>query len=88
MKCIISENKNINSSTSSSVYGDLTDNGEINIVNYEVSSEKYKELGDFTKEKWQLDWNPTSSVTKIKNNGNILESSSAPTVSENTQSDS
>ena len=81
VKAIIFETKKIDSTKS--IYGDITKDGKTSIVNYEVSNEKYKELGELSKEKWEIEWDPTSPVTKIKNNGNIMNQ--IETTIENTQ---
>ena len=67
--CVIGDSKG---SDAGSEWGHNLAGGKVNVLEFEVQREKYLSSGNPTTEKWGLEWNSSSPVKSIKNNGSII----------------
>ena len=67
--CIIGDSKG---SDAGSEWGHVLDGGSINVLEFEVQRAKYLQSGNPTTAKWDLPWDSSKSVKKIKNTGSII----------------
>ena len=69
--CIIADTKSTRDS-SYTKYGHAKSGRTINVLEFEVDTNKYNSLGNPTTEKWNLEWDSSSGVAKIDNYGTII----------------
>ena len=67
--CIIGDSKG---SDAGSEWGHVLDGGSINVLEFEVQRAKYLQSGNPTTAKWDLPWDSSKAVSKIKNTGSII----------------
>ncbi len=67
--CVIGDSKG---SDAGSEWGHNLAGGKINVLEFEVQREKYLSSGNPTTEKWGLEWDSSSAIASIKNNGSIV----------------
>ena len=63
---------NLNGDSNYTKYGHAKAGGSINILEFEVDTNKYNSSGNPTTDKWNLEWDSSSGVNKIDNYGTII----------------
>ena len=69
--CVIADTKSSRDSNYTK-YGHAKAGGSINILEFEVDTNKYNSSGNPTTDKWNLEWDSSSGVNKIDNYGTII----------------
>ena len=69
--CIIADTKSTRDSNYTK-YGHAKAGGLINVLEFEVDTNKYNSSGNPTTDSWNLEWDSTSAVVKIDNYGSII----------------
>ncbi len=69
--CIIADTKSTRDSNYTK-YGHAKSGGTINVLEFEVDTNKYNSSGNPTTKKWNLEWDSSSGVAKIDNYGTII----------------
>ena len=72
VKCVIADQKSSHDSNYTK-YGHGQSNGSVNVLEFEVERSTYQAKGNPSTSKWNLEWDSSSPVTRIDNNGSVLK---------------